>query len=800
MNKNVSNETKMKLLFIIILAVVFALISCHAAKPAKTSAPKPAQAQPSAQTQPQEQVQATLAEPLSGMPGYSQYQKMSGQMRGVVGSASATWADNGKAVEYVKGNIRYRYDMASQKATEIGPVPQEPNAPGRGGRGMRGDGAGMGGRRGTVTEANAPARGDRGTRGVAAGERGGVGTRGRAGGGGGRGFGMGGRGSASFARAGEVMGGGGIARSQTTSARSPDGKYNAYSSEGNLYISGIEGEPNKAITTKGSIKDRLRYGIATIIYGEELGMTGGIFWSQDSKKLAYYGFDESKVKDYYVLLNQVSQYDRLETDTYPKAGTISPDVYLYIYDVNSGKTVEVDVRDGKPFEDSVLGYYVYRIYWSTDGKELLFSRMNRKQNTIELVAANPETGKCRVIFHDEWPTGWVTYSPFIRFLADGNRFILASERTGFRNYYLYDLSGKLITPLTFQRCDVGNIVDVNEKTNSMYYMSRDGSNFMKQQLHRVSLDGKIDKRLTDPKFNHSVSLSADGKYFIDTYQTHDVPPATRLVDSEGNPITELSASDLTRFNELGLKKVEMFTYLAGDGKTGLYGMLHFPSNFDPKKKYPVLLSVYGGPSRSNSPTENFTTPSAMTEYGFLVVNVEARSYGDRGKALLDSYYGHMGITEMDDIANGVKALFNRPYVDKTKVGVFGTSYGGTTAATLLMRYPDVFAAASSSSPVTDYRNYNNIYSERYNGLVSENKDGYDKATIMTYAENLKGRLLLYYGTADNNVHVSNSMQLIQALTRAGKSFEVQVGPDAGHTGVAQNRMMEFFIENLVLKK
>lgn len=789
-----SNQNKMKLSFIVILAAAFAVTSCHTAKPVKTSESKSAQ------------VQTTLAEPLSGMPGYAQYQEMSGQMRGAVGRLSANWVNNGKAVEYVKGNTRYQYDIVSKETNEIGTV-QEQNTPGRGGWGT-----GFGGRRGTQ-EPNMPDWGGRGMRGAGFGGRrgsnepnmpgwGGRGTRGRMGGSGqGFGyFGMMGGGGASFARAGQVMGGGGIARYQTTSATSPDGKYNAFSSDGNLYISEIEGEPNKAVTTDGSIKDRLRYGVATIIYGEELGMSGGIFWSQDSKKVAYYGFDESKVSDYYVLRNQVSQYDTLVTDTYPKAGTNSPDVYLYVYDIDTGISTEIDVRDGKPFEDSVLGYYVYRIYWSPDGKELLFSRMNRKQNTLELVAANPETGKCRVIFRDEWLTGWLTFAPYIRFLEDGKRFILASERTGFRNYYLYDLSGKLITPLTNQNFDAGNIVDVNEQTNLMYYMGRDGDNFMKQQLHRVSLDGRGDKRLTDPKFNHRVDLSPDGKYFIDTYQTHDIPPATRLVDMEGNVITEFSSSDLSRFNELGLKKVEMYTYLAGDGKTTLYGMLHFPSTFDPKKKYPVLLSVYGGPMRSDSPTENFTTPNALTEYGFLIVNVEARSYGDRGKALLDSYYQHMGITEMDDIANGVKAIMNRPYVDKNKIGVFGTSYGGTTAATVLMRYPDVFTAACSSAPVTDYRNYNNIYSERYNGLVSENEAGYEAAAVMTYVDNLKGRLLLYFGTADNNVHPSNSMQLIQALTRAGKSFEVQVGPDSGHSGVSQNRMMEFFIENLVLKK
>ena len=740
MNKKVSKGSRVKFLTIII-SVLFIAVAVNA------------------------------AERLPTMPGYEQYQKMSGQMRGVVsgGSLSVTWLDGGKAFEYQKEGKRYRYDIAKRKATEIaGAVSEEPNAPTRGGRG----------------------------------ERGGFPTgRGRMGGG--RGTGSGRGTSASFVRAGEQMGGGGIARQQTESARSPDGKFNAFSRDGNLYLSEPNGEIEKAITTKGSISKRLRYGIATIIYGEELGMTGGIFWAQDSKKFAYYGFDESQVKDYYVLREQTNQYDSLETDTYPKAGTISPIVYLYIYDVNTGKSIEVDVRDGKTFEDSVIGYYVYRIYWSPDGKELLIHRMNRKQNTLELVAANPQTGKCRVIIREEWPTGWVAWSPLIRFLEDGKRFILVSERNGFRNYYLYDLSGKLLATLTNHKFEVANIVRLDEQAGLLYYTARDGDNYMKLQLHRVGLDGKGEKRMTDPKFNHSINdagLAPDGKHFIDVAQTYDQPPVTRLVDSEGKVIEELAKSDLTRFNELGLKKVEMFSYKAADGKTDLYGMLHFSSTFDPTKKYPMLLNVYGGPSRSNSPVETFSTPSATTEYGFLIVQVEARSYGDRGKALLDAYYGHLGITEMDDIAAGVRSLFNRPYVDKERVGVYGTSYGGTTSATLLMRYPDVFAAASSSSPVTDYRNYNNIYSERYNGLVSENEAGYDAATIMTYAKNLKGRLMLFYGTADNNVHLSNSMQLIRALQSAGKSFEVQVGPDRGHSGISQDRMMEFFIENLVLRK
>jgi len=247
-----------------------------------------------------------------------------------------------------------------------------------------------------------------------------------------------------------------------------------------------------------------------------------------------------------------------------------------------------------------------------------------------------------------------------------------------------------------------------------------------------------------------------------------------------------------------MKPVELFTFKAADGETDLHGMLHFPSNFRPYKKYPLLVSVYAGPSTTGA-RETFTMPNLLTEYGFLVATFDSRSASGRGKKFMDSIYLKLGRTEIDDQAAGVKAIRDRRYVDGKRVGMFGTSYGGTVSATSLLRYPDVFHAACASSAVTDYRNYDTIYAERYMWIPQENKAGYDAAKVMSYATNLTGRLMIFYGTADDNVHPANSLQLISALQRAGKSFEVQVGPDLGHTSVNRERMMEFFIENLVLK-
>ena len=582
-------------------------------------------------------------------------------------------------------------------------------------------------------------------------------------------------------------------------AIAPVGNHRAIYRDRNVWIGDSTGAGATQITTGGSVEKRIKYGTASWVYGEELGQRTAMWWSPDGTKLAYYRFDESKVPDFYLTPALTHVQDTLDVEAYPKPGVPNPVVDLFVYDVNTKKTTHIDVRDGDPFENDVVGYYVYRVAWSPDGRELTFNRTNRRQNTLEFTACDPSSGKCRAVIHETWPTGWIVNSPYMQYLAGGKRFIWESERNGFKNYYLYDLTGRLITPLTNNQFEAASVVRVDEKHNMLYYMARDGENYMKLQLHRVGLDGKNDTRLTDPAFTHTVSLSPDGKTFVDVAETHDQPPVTRLVDANGKVLQVLATTDLTRFNALGLKKVEMFTYLAADGKTQLHGMIHFPSTFDPAKKYPVLVSVYGGPaSASNTSSERFQTPNPLTEYGFIVLNLDSRATPGMGKRQLDAIYMKLGQTEMDDMAEGVKALWGRPYIDRNRVGIFGTSYGGYTSVMEILRHPEVFAAASSSSPPTDWRNYDTIYTERYMWIPQENKDGYDKGSAMTYADSLRGRLMLYYGTMDNNVHPTNMMQLITALQHAGKSFDVQVGPDQGHSGLNQSRMMEFFIQNLVI--
>ncbi len=542
---------------------------------------------------------------LKTMPGYEQYQRMSKEMPNAIrmGNLSVVWKDGGRAFEYTRDGKTWRYDIATKAATEA-PAPDGTEAPPAGRGGFA---AGM------------PERGR-----------------------------------------------------QIASAESPDKTLKAVYRDRNVYVTDAAGGNEVPVTTDGSEKDRIKYGTASWVYGEELSQTTAMWWSPDGKKLAYYRFDESKVPDYFLQLDQTKLYSRMDVEAYPKSGEPNPVVDLFVFDVASRTSVKIDVRGGRPFENDVVGHYVYRVSWSQDGKELLFTRTNRRQNTMELAAADPATGACRVILREEWPTGWITENPTQVFLKDGRRFIWASERTGWRNYYLYDLSGKLIAPLTrYATFEAANLVKIDEDAKVVFLMARDGDNFLKQQLHRVGLDGKSDVRLTDPAFNYAVGscmaggggrgggmpigpvgagacgISPDNRHAVVVYQTHNTPPATRLIDAvAGKVIAELAASDVTKFNELGLKKAEMFTYLAADGKTPLRGMISFPSNFDPTKKYPALAEVYGGPA-SAATGENFVRPSPLAEYGFLVLSLDSRAAPGMGKRTLDAIYQKLGQVEMD---------------------------------------------------------------------------------------------------------------------------------------------------------
>lgn len=580
---------------------------------------------------------------------------------------------------------------------------------------------------------------------------------------------------------------------QFDTAISEDKKRKAVSRDRNIVISDGDGKNELQITTDGSVPARIKNGIASWVYGEELIVKEAMWWSPDASKLAFYRFDESQVKDYFLALDLTEVHDRLDVEPYPKAGQPNPRVEIFIYDVKSKRTLKVHAA----FGDHTLAEYLYDIRWSKDGKWLFFNRSNRKQNVMEFCAADPATGEAHVIAREDQPNSWAENHPTVQFLKDNHRFVWSSEKDGYKNFYMRDLSRIEIVPLTHEKSDVRELLAVDEEAGVLIYTAPGGDNPYFNQLYTVKLDGSGKTCLTDPKLSHQVSLAPDHTHFVDVAQSYDTPAEARLLDLKGALVKVIATSDTTKFDKLKLQKTQMFTYKAADGVTDLYGTLQFPANFDPSKKYPLLVGVYGGPE-SGGLDPRFAAPSPLTELGYLVANFAGRGTSSRGKAFRAAVYEKLGDVEIADQAAGVKFLRERSYIDGKRVGIHGTSYGGYASTMALLQYSDVFAAACASSSVTAWYNYDSIYTERYMGLPTEedNAKGYESSQAIKFIKGLKGRLLLFYGTADNNVHAANTLQLVKVLHKENRVFEMMVGPDTGHTQIPMANLIEFFDRNL----
>ncbi len=594
-------------------------------------------------------------------------------------------------------------------------------------------------------------------------------------------------------RSGRNRGGGPGRGRQSTVEESPDKKFRAAYKDRNLSITEVATNAVTPVTTDGSAASRIKYGTASWVYGEELEQRTAFWWAPDSKSIAYYKFDESKVLDYITLSNQLAIQDGTEAEAYPKSGAPNPIADIYLYNVETKKSIRIDTRDGKPADNDTVGYYVYNVRWSPDGKELLFNRTDRKQKILDIAAANPASGMCRTIVHESNVDGYTENLPKVTFLADNHRFLVESSRSGFKNLYMYDLSGKMINQVTANSADLGDIVRVDEKLGQVFYTARDGDNAMKLQFHRVSLDGKGDKCLTDRSLLHTAMLSTDGKYFVDTAESHDKAPTESVIDYDGKVLKVLFTPDTSKIEALKIPAPEYIVCKAADGKTDLYGMLHKPIGFDPTKKYPLLISTYGGPT-VEVVSERYGSPNSLTALGFLEASFDNRGTPGRGRAFEQATYNKLGVVDVDDQAACITFLKSKGFVDASRVGIYGTSYGGYASLMALLRHPEVYTAACAMSSVTDWRNYDTVYTERYMGLPQENTAGYNAGAAKTYAQDLKGKLMLYFGTADDNVHPSNSLQIIGALQRAHKGFEMQIGPDQGHTALNNDRMLEFFMD------
>lgn len=589
---------------------------------------------------------------------------------------------------------------------------------------------------------------------------------------------------------------------QYDEAFSGDGKWKATYRDANVWIQKENAEP-KAVTTDGSVAKKVKYGKGSWVYGEELSQSEAMGLNADGSYLWYYRFDETPVIDNFVVFRQNTAHPFFEQQAYPKPGNDNPVVDLFVYNTATGKSTPVKVRPGA--FDTGVGHYVYDIHWSPISKELYFRRTDRKQKTMEFCAADPESGSVRVIVKEEWPKSYAENKLGVWYLESmkgGDKYkgkiLWESQRNGFLNLYIVDVATGAAKAVTQNQFDETRVVRVDPNLGKVFYMGRGAGNPYFDQLYAVNLDGTGNTRATDPDFDHNAFLSPDGRWAVDTAERCDTPPVVSLIDMKGTVIRELAKADVSAFLAAGYSLPERIVYTSADGKTKIHGVVRKPRYFDPTKKYPLIVDVYGGPldPHSSGFSESFRAFDGQTGLGVLKATFDNRGTGGRGKVFSDPLYNNMGIVEMDDQAEGVKAIIAKGYVDTDRVGMTGTSYGGYSSVMCILRHPDVFKAAVACSAVTAWTNYDTIYTERYMGLTDENKDGYKAGSAMTYADKLKGWLMIYYGTSDENVHPCNSLQLISKLQQLGKSIEVQIGTDQGHTAVDWRRGMEFFFERL----
>ena len=582
---------------------------------------------------------------------------------------------------------------------------------------------------------------------------------------------------------------------QRTTILTEDGKWRARYKDFNVWIEPVSDDAQSSdgsdemiqVTTDGT--EKVRYGTACWVYGEELFQQDAMWWSPDGKKLAFYKIDESHMKTYFLTTRNTRLYTDLHKEQYPTAGQDNPHVDLLIYDRESGETISVKV-DGP--EDQ----YIYGIRFSPDGNELLFHRTNRWQNELDVMAADIQSGSVRKVVSEKQDT-WQNNSPEMRFLEGGQTFVWETERNGYKHYELRSMRGERLNALSeVAAYPCQSIVKIDQDQNWFYYTAYSGENPLNLHLHRARLDGSEHRRLTSKPMHHSrFDISPDHEYFVAQYESLETPPAIGLFDMTGQERAVLARGDRAPAEKAGFDPPELFSFTASDGATKIFGTLHKPRNFDPQKKYPLLVNVYGGP-QSRSVNNRYAPANPYCELGFLVARIANRGETGRGKAFESANYLNLGGVDIQDQADGVRFLAQREYVDGKRVGITGHSYGGYMSALAVLKFPEVFHVAVAGAPVTDWKNYDTIYTERYMRTPQENKEGYSDGSCMTYAKNLKGKLFLLHGLVDDNVHPSNTWQLVDALQKAGKRFDLMVYPNNAHGFGYNDLKWEYFVRHL----
>jgi len=584
---------------------------------------------------------------------------------------------------------------------------------------------------------------------------------------------------------------------QRLASFSPDGNKVVFLRDNNIFIKDFISGKEEQITKDGLLNNIIN-GSPDWVYEEEFSFTKAYCWSPDGSKLAFYRFDESKVKEYDMILYD-SLYPTVYKYKYPKAGQDNSVVSIHVYDLKTGKTQLMDIGAEKD-------QYIPRIQWTEDPNILSIQRMNRLQNQLEILISNATSGVSKVIYTEKNKC-YIEITDNLTYLKDKKHFVFTSDMDGYSHIYLYNLDGSLVKQLTSGKWEVLEVKGVEEKNGLVYFIS-DEESPTEKALYSIKLDGTNKKKISEKEGNNEVQFSEGYKYFINTYSNANTPYYSTINSSDGKVLKVLiTNSDLvSKTKEYGFTPEEFFTFKTSDN-IELYGWTIKPPDFDATKKYPVLMYVYGGPGDQTVMNEwgrfDYVWFEMLAQKGYIVVSIDNRGTGGRGDEFKKCTYGQLGKLETVDQIETAKYLGALPYVDKSRIGIWGWSYGGYMTALCLTKGADYFKTGIAVAPVTNWRYYDNIYTERYMGLPKDNAKGYDDNSPVNFVKKLKGNFLLIHGTADDNVHFQNSMMLSNALVNANKQFEEFFYPNKNHSiygGYTRyhlfKKMTDFLLKNL----
>ncbi|NNV56080.1 S9 family peptidase [Limnovirga soli] len=554
---------------------------------------------------------------------------------------------------------------------------------------------------------------------------------------------------------------------------SPDGSKVAFTRNNDLYVIDIATDTETRLTSDAT--DVIYNGWASWVYFEEiLGRASkykAFWWNPDSKHIAFMHFDDTKVP-MFPLYGADGQHGYVENTRYPQPGDTNPAVKMGIVDISTQKTVWADFNEN---DDQYFG----TPYWSPDGGSLWMQWMNRNQNHLIVYAVNPADGNKAPIY-DEQQKSWVSWLGNINFLQNNKGFIIQTDKSGWSHLYQYDMKGNLVKQITNGDWTVKDLLRIDEAKGQLYFTARK-ENSTRFDLYTIKIDGTKLQRLSFGEYSHAISLSTNASYFISTYSNVSTPTQMALLDTKGKLIKQLADSKGADFNNYAIAKTELLRVNTPDGYA-LPVTITWPVNMDSSKKYPVLISIYGGPNAGTvyDGWKGVGQNQWWAKEGLIQVAIDHRGSGHFGKLGQDFMYKNLGTWEIADYTEVVKWLTAKPFIDKNKIAITGFSYGGYVTCMALTKGAGYFTHGIAGGSVTDWALYDSHYAERFMGLPKDNPEGYKNGAVATYLKNYTGNLLIVHGTMDDNVHMQNSIQLISALEDAKKPFEMMFYPGGRH--------------------